>query len=90
MDLSELDKMLADREDRINQRKEEGTLFEEEFTKEESEDERLEAEIEARRKADQERMESQIPDCPQCGEKMQLIPEQSMIACEKCGIGMRI
>ena len=90
MDLSDLDKMLADREDRINQRKEEGTLFEEEFKKPEGEDARLEAEIEDQKKAEMERLKSQIPDCPQCGEKMTLIPEQSAIACQTCGIGMRI
>ena len=90
MDLSELDKMIASRDSRITKRKEDGTLFEEEFVKDENEDARLEAEVENQKKAMQERMNAKLPNCPQCGAKMTLVPEQGVIACETCGIGMRI
>ncbi len=90
MDLSELDKMMAARENRITKRKDEGSLFEEEFKGKESEDARLESEIEQQKQAMKEKMDANIPDCPQCGVKMTFIPEQSMVACEGCGVGMRV
>lgn len=91
MDLSKIDEMIANRSKRIDKRKEDGTLFEEEFKKpEESEDERLAREVEEQKKKDEERLKERLPACPQCGKKMTLVPEQGLIACHDCGVGMRI
>ena len=83
--------LVANRSKRIDKRKEDGTLFEEEFKKpEESEDERLAREVEEQKRKDEERLKERLPNCPQCGQKMELIPEQGIIACQPCGVGMRI
>lgn len=93
MDLDKLDEMIKARESRIDKRKDEGTLFEEEFKPKEdelSEDQRLEQEVQQQKEAMAEKVKANIPDCPQCGVKMTYIPEQSVVACQTCGIGMRV
>lgn len=90
MDLSDIDKLIQDREGRIEKRKEDGTLFEEEFKKEENADERLSQEVEQQKAAMQQKMDEKIPPCPQCGVKMTFMPEQSAIVCQDCGVGMRV
>ena len=90
MDLSQIDKMIAERQSRIHKRKEDGTLFEEEFKKDENADERLAQEVVVQKKKLEDRMQSRVPNCPQCGQKMQVLPEQGLIACQDCGIGMRM
>jgi NADH pyrophosphatase NudC (nudix superfamily) len=90
MDLSNLDKMIAARGNRIEKRKEDGTLFEEEFKKDGNTDATLEEEVKQQKQAMEERMRQRIPPCPQCGAPMELMPEQGMIACQSCGVGMRI
>lgn len=82
--------MIAERENRISKRKEDGTLFEEEFKKDENTDEKLQQEVEATKKKMEERMQQRVPSCPQCGQKMTYIPEQSLVACQDCGVGMRV
>ena len=92
MDLEDIDKLIADRKERIDKRKEDGTLFEEEVASEKGDDidSQLEEEVKSTKEKMNERMKSQIPPCPQCGEKMTLMPDQGMIVCQDCGIGMRV
>lgn len=90
MDLSKLDQMIAERQNRIQKRKEDGTLFEEEFKAVENQDEKLAREVEETKRKMEERLQQRIPACPQCGLKMTYMPEQGMVACQDCGVGMRI
>lgn len=92
MDLDELDRMINDRKQRIDKRKSDGTLFEDEVvgSADESEDARLEQQVQDQKKKMMERLKAQIPPCPQCGVKMTLLEDQGMIACQACGVGMRI
>ena len=93
MDLDNLDEMIRARESRIGKRKEDGTLFENEFKSEDeelSEDEKLAQEVQMQKDKMAERVKANIPDCPQCGQKMTYIPEQSVVACQPCGVGMRV
>jgi len=95
MDLDNLDEMIRNRESRIDQRKEDGTLFESEFTSEEgeeelSEDDKLAGEVQMQKDKMAERVKANIPNCPQCSQKMTYIPEQSVVACQSCGIGMKV
>lgn len=91
MDLSDIDRLIADRKKRIDKRKEEGTLFEEEFSKPENEDERLAKEIEDQKKKELERYKKNPPPCPQCGyPKMTYIAEENAIACPSCGVAMHL
>ncbi len=92
MDLEELDRMIAARKNRVEKRKEDGTLFEEEVSKNEPEDKdaQLAREVEDQKAKMLSRMQAQIPPCPQCGKKMTLNYEEGMILCEDCQVGMRI
>jgi protein-arginine kinase activator protein McsA len=90
MDLSKIDQMIAERQNRIQKRKDDGTLFEEEFKEEENQDEKLSLEVEETKKKMEERLQERIPNCPQCGLKMTYMPEQGMVACQDCGVGMRV
>jgi len=92
MDLSKLDEMIASRSQRIDKRKEEGTLFEEEIAVERgrNSEENLSSEVEKQKAAMKAKIEGMVPPCPQCGEKMKYIPEQQIVACEPCGVGMRV
>jgi len=93
MDLDNLDEMIKSRSARIDKRKEDGTLFENEFKPEEdelSEDEKLAQEVQDQKDKMAERVKANIPNCPQCGVKMTFMPEQSAVACQTCGIGMRV
>jgi|SaaInlStandDraft_1057018.scaffolds.fasta_scaffold579114_1 hypothetical protein len=94
MDLDNLDEMIRNRESRIGKRKEDGTLFESEFTSNEedelSEDDKLAQEVQMQKDKMAEKVKSKIPDCPQCSQKMTYIPEQSVVACQSCGIGMKV
>jgi protein-arginine kinase activator protein McsA len=90
MDLSDLDRMIAERSNRIDKRKEDGTLFEEEFKKEENADAKLQEEVDNQKRAMEERMRQRIPPCPQCGQQMEYLPDQGMVACQDCGVGMRV
>jgi DNA-directed RNA polymerase subunit RPC12/RpoP len=90
MELSKIDQMIAERQSRIHKRKEDGTLFEEEFKKTAITDEKLTLAVEEQKRKMDERSKARIPDCPQCGQKMEILPEQGVIACQDCGIGMRI
>jgi DNA-directed RNA polymerase subunit RPC12/RpoP len=90
MSLSNIDKMIAERQSRIQKRKEDGTLFEEEFKKDENADAKLALEVEAQKRKMEERAQARLPNCPQCGQKMELLAEQGIIACQDCGVGMRI
>lgn len=92
MDLSDIDKMIAEREGRIDKRKADGTLFEEEFAKNktDNEDQRLADEVQKQKDQMADKMKEALPACPQCGVKMTYIPEQSIVACQTCGIGMRV
>ena len=46
--------------------------------------------VEQQKAAMAEKMKANTPNCPQCGQKMTYIPEQSVVACQTCGIGMRV
>lgn len=92
MDLDEIDRMIAERNARIEKRKQDGTLFEDEVgkNKAENEDERLQEEVNSRKQQMADQLKQKMPPCPQCGQKMTFIPEESLVACESCGIGMRV
>ncbi len=92
MELSDLDKLIADRQSRIKKRKDDGSLFEDEVARERKgdEDQRLDQQVRQQKDKMKERLNKHIPACPQCGKKMTLLPEQGMIVCEDCQVGMRI
>ena len=90
MDLSELDKIIAARSERIDKRKVDGTLFEEEIAKTKVNDDDLEKGVQKQKEKMAQKTKSALPPCPQCGVKMSYVPEQSMIVCQTCGIGMRV
>ncbi|MBF0196455.1 MAG: hypothetical protein HQL32_02040 [Planctomycetes bacterium] len=90
MDLDELDRLIQDRESRIDKRKDEGTLFQDENKKAGNQDEQLSREVQSQKEKMDEQLQAKIPPCPQCNQKMTYSPEQSMILCHDCGVGMRV
>ena len=84
MNLDEIDKMIKDREQRVDKRKEDGTLFE-------IEAEKIKELEELNEHTRQQASENKpIPPCPHCGGEMERVMHegQRMVTCRPCGIGM--
>ena len=84
MNLEEIDKMIKDRESRVEKRVEEGTLYE---IQAEKEKEALKKKLEAKSVLPSG---EPVPDCPQCGKIMEYDPQTLYVACHDCQIGGRL
>ena len=84
MNLEELDRMIQERESRIQIAKDKGTLFEVEA---EQTNKRIK---EMLGDESEQNLDDNIPPCPKCGKIMTYVPSEQMIVCHECHIGARV